>query len=219
MNNHPIDWKSLQFSCTTERNPLIDPESDVLFKEARELERLDNEKNDQKMASLYQLAADRGHYKAMLNLARLYIHGTGVPKDEGRAVDLVEQAMKLNAPHAFYTMGVMLQQGIGVTQDDTAALSYFRKSADMGNRYGQLAVGEELRNAFVDRSEQERQRGYQIAVEILKCSLSQDLPEAGHVLGRHYLNFEKDAYTALEVLSKSCCFRLQRQPVPTLFAI
>ncbi|HFT8168297.1 TPA: tetratricopeptide repeat protein [Pseudomonas aeruginosa] len=197
------DWQALDFTCTQERNPPFDPEFDALFKEARELERLADEKNDQKMVSLYQMAADRGHYKAMLNLARLYIHGTGVPKDEGRAVDLVEQAMKLNAPHAFYTMGVMLQQGIGVTQDDTAALSYFRKSADMGNRYGQLAVGEELRNAFVDRSEQERQRGYQIAVEILKCSLAQDLPEAGHVLGRHYLNFEKDAYTALEYFQRA----------------
>ncbi|WP_187673932.1 SEL1-like repeat protein, partial [Zestomonas carbonaria] len=68
----------------------------------------------------------------------------------------------LNAPHAYYLMGVMLQQGIGVKQDKVAALSYFRKAADLGNRYGQWAIGDELRRAFARLPEPERTRGKNI---------------------------------------------------------
>jgi len=203
MNKLSVDWKSLQFSCTTERNPPIDPESDLLFKEARALERLDNEKNDQNIVSLYKLAADRGHYKATLNLARLYLHGTRVRRNEGRAVDLVEQALKLNAPHAFYTMGVMLKQGIGVKQDDAAALSYFRRSADLGNRYGQQAAGEAMLDAFVKQPEPDRSRGYAIAVQMLECALSQDFAGAGNTLGWHYRDFDVDTEKSLQYFQKA----------------
>ncbi|MHC9243765.1 tetratricopeptide repeat protein, partial [Pseudomonas aeruginosa] len=127
----------------------------------------------------------------------LYSRGTAVPRDESKAIDLVEQALKLNAPHAFYTMGVMLQQGIGVRQDEAAALSYFRRAADLGNRYGQQAVGEAIRNVFAKQLEPERTRGYAIAVQMLECALSQDMAEAGYTLGWHFLDFEEDASIAL----------------------
>ncbi|MDG3821175.1 sel1 repeat family protein [Pseudomonas aeruginosa] len=203
MKLQPVDWKSLHFACTQEQNPPIDSDSDVLFKEARELERLNSEVNDKRMVSLYQRAADRGHYKAMLNLAALYSRGTVVPRDEGKAVDLVERALKLNAPHAFYTMGVMLQQGIGVKQDDATALSYFRRAADLGNRYGQQATGEEIRDAFIKSPEPERSRGYAIAVQMLECALSQGLAEAGDTLGWHYQEFDVDMEKSLKYFQKA----------------
>ncbi|WP_187673928.1 SEL1-like repeat protein, partial [Zestomonas carbonaria] len=102
-----------------------------------------------------------------------------------------------------YLMGVMLQQGIGVKQDKVAALSYFRRAADLGNRHGQLAAGEALRNAFAQLPKAERQPGYDIAVKMLECALSQDMAEAGHILGRHYLNFMKDTPTALLYFQKA----------------
>ncbi|MHC9243716.1 tetratricopeptide repeat protein, partial [Pseudomonas aeruginosa] len=197
------DWQALAFTCTTEQNPPVDPQADDWFLRARELEKQGISANDAEMIALYKLAAEKGHHKAQLNLAGLYIQGTGVPRDENKAVDLVEKAIQQNSPRAFYLMGVMLQQGVGVKIDETAALSYFRKAADMGDPYGQLAVGESLRNASVNLPEPERRRGYQIALTMLNCSLSQDLPEAGHLLGRHYLNFENDIHQALEYFQRA----------------
>ncbi|MFK1438010.1 tetratricopeptide repeat protein [Pseudomonas aeruginosa] len=197
------DWQALAFTCTTEQNPPVDPQADAWFLRARELERQNIEAHDAEMIALYKLAAEKGHHKAQLNLAGLYIQGTEVPRDENKAVDLVEKAIQQNSPRAFYLMGVMLQQGAGVKIDETAALSYFRKAADMGDPYGQLAVGESLRNASVNLPEPERRRGYQIALTMLNCSLSQDLPEAGHLLGRHYLNFENDIHQALEYFQRA----------------
>jgi len=203
MDSRSIDWKSLKFTCTQEQNPPLDPEADVWFKRARALEKLNSEANDSEMSRLYQRAAERGHHKAMLNLAGLYIHGTGVPRDESKAVDLVEQALRLNSPHAYYLMGVMLQQGIGVKRDKTAALSYFRKAADMGSRYGQWTVGEELLGLFAKQPEPARSRGKAIGKQMLECALSQDLAEAAHALGLEYLIADRDTPTALLYFQKA----------------
>ncbi|MGU2316349.1 tetratricopeptide repeat protein [Pseudomonas aeruginosa] len=197
------DWQALAFTCTTEQNPPVDPQADDWFLRARELERQNIEAHDAEMVRLYQMAADRGHYKAMLNLAGLYSRGTAVPRDESKAVDLVEQALKLNAPHAFYTMGVMLQQGIGVRQDEAAALSYFRRAADLGNRYGQQAIGEAIRDAFIKQPEPEKGRGYSIAIKMLECSLAQGLAESGYTLGMHFLYLEKETSKSLSYFQKA----------------
>ncbi|MDG3821176.1 sel1 repeat family protein [Pseudomonas aeruginosa] len=197
------DWQALAFTCTTEQNPPVDPQADAWFLRARELERQNIEAHDAEMVRLYQMAADRGHYKAMLNLAALYSRGIVVPRDEGKAVDLVEQAMKLGAPHAYYLMGVMLQQGIGLKQDKIAATTYFRKSADMGNRYGQAAIGEDLLRAFQQETGPVRERGKGIGRKALECALSQQLSDAGHILGMDYLIAENDVPVALSYFQKS----------------
>ncbi|WP_454726510.1 MULTISPECIES: hypothetical protein [Cupriavidus] len=198
-----IDWQSLQFTCTREQNPPLDPEADAWFKQARALEKLDQQANDAEMLRLYQQAAERGHYKAINNLAILYSEGMGGPRSESKAVDLIERLMKMNVAQGYYQMGVFLEQGIGVKRDKVSALTYYRKAADMGNRYGQVSAGKALRDAFVLQPESERRRGYAIAVQMLECALSQDLAEAGHTLGWHYLSFEKDTPMALEYFQKA----------------
>ncbi|RPU02540.1 hypothetical protein IPC927_12415 [Pseudomonas aeruginosa] len=67
-----VDWKSLQFTCTKEQNPPLDPEADLWFQQARTYEKQGNEANDAEMVRLYQQASERGHYKAINNLAILY---------------------------------------------------------------------------------------------------------------------------------------------------
>jgi uncharacterized protein len=197
------DWKTLSFVCTREQNPPIDAEADLWFISAKALETSGEAVNHAEMIRLYQKAAERGHYKAMLHLAGLYAHGTEVPRNESKALALVEQAMRLQAPHAYYLMGVMLQQGIGVKQDKTAALSYFRKSADLGNRYGQWAIGDEILDAFAQQPEPDRSRGKALGKQVLECALSQDLKEAGHSLGMEYLIADKDTHTALVYFQKA----------------
>jgi len=197
------DWKSLEFTCSVEQFPPVDSEADVWFKQARVLEKLDQDANDAEMLRLYQQAVERGHYKAINNLALLYAEGMGVPRNEGKAVALIERLMKMGVAQGYYQMGIFLEQGVGVKRDKTAALSYFRKAADMGNRYGQVAAGTALRNAFVQRPETERWHGYAVAVSMLECALAQDNAEAGHLLGRHYLTFEKDTPRALEYFQRA----------------
>lgn len=203
INTESMDWNALQFTCSKEQNPAFDDASDALFQRARALEKANNPANDAEMVRLYQQAAKRGHYKAMLNLSILYAHGIGVAVNERKAVDLVEKAMKMQSAHAYYSMGVFLQQGVGVKKDKTAALSYFRKAADMGNKYGQAATGENIIRAFQQQPEPMRSRGKTIGRQALECALSQDLADAGHSLGVDYLIVEKDIPTALEYFQKA----------------
>ena len=202
-NIRNINWDALQFSCNTEQNPPFDEESDVWFQRARALEKVDDENNDAEMIYLYQKASERGHYKAMLNLAILYAHGRSIKINRRKAVDLVEKAMKMQSARAYYLMGIMLEQGVGVKPDKIAALSYFRKSADMGNKYGQYATGEAIRDAVVKQEESIRQRGYAIAVQMLECSLSQGYAEAGYTLGWHYEIFENEIDQGLQYFQKA----------------
>lgn len=218
INTESIDWNALQFTCSKEQNPAFDDASDALFQRARALEKANNPANDAEMVRLYQQATKRGHYKALLNLAGLYIHGTGVAVDQGKALDLVERAMKMQSAHAYYSMGVMLQQGIGVKKDKTAALNYFRKAADMGNRYGQAATGENIIRAFQLQPEPARSRGKTIGRQALECALSQDLADAGYSLGMDYLIAEKDIPTALEYFQKAASLG-HKQSLYTLYFV
>jgi TPR repeat protein len=198
-----IDWKSLQFTCTKEQNPQFDAESDVWFQRARALEKANKEANDAEMIRLYQQAAERGHYKAMLNLSIIYAHGRGVAVDRRKALKLVEKAMGMQSAHAYYLMGIMLEQGVGVRMDAKAALSYFRKSADMGNRYGQAAVGESLMQAFQQQAEPARSRGKAIGRQVLDCAIAQGSAESAYSLGLDYMIVERDPLAGLAYFQKA----------------
>ena len=218
INTESIDWNALQFTCSKEQNPAFDDASDALFQRARALEKVNNQSNDAEMVRLYQQAAKRGHYKAMLNLSILYARGIGVAVNQGKAVDLVEKAMKMQSAHAYYSMDVLLQQGVSVKKDKKAVFSYFRKSADMGNKYGQVATGENIIQAFQLQPEPARSRGKSIGRQALECALSQDLADAGHSLGMDYLIAEKDIPTALEYFQKAASLG-HKQSLYTLYFV
>ena len=127
-----IDWKSLEFTCIKEKIPPVDKEAAHWFKSARAIQKGERSGTDAQMIELYEMAAAKNHFKAIINLASIYAHGDGVEPDESRAVELLERAMRMDAPLAYYNMGAFLSQGIGVKKDQVAALAYFRKAADLG---------------------------------------------------------------------------------------
>lgn len=179
-----INWTSLSFTCVKERNPPVDDKADTWFKKARAIEKGETAGSTVQMLELYEKSAEKLHYKALNNLALIYGYGDiGKPK-EHRAVELIEQGMRLNAPICYYTMGNFFEQGIGVERDKTAALPYFRKSADMGNRYGQYVVGEKLLNNFYTSPGSDKILPE--AIKMLECSLEQGYSKAGIKLGNYF---------------------------------
>lgn len=178
------DWKSLEFTCTKEQNPPLDKEADHWFKSARAIEKGERSGTNAQMIDLYEKAAAKDHFKAIINLANIYGSGEGVEPDERRAVSLLEHGMRMNVPSAYYNMGTFLQQGIGVKQDRVAALAYFRKAADMGSPDGQYAVGDKLMAEF--SASPDKDKVLPIAISMLECSLGQGFSKAGMRLGSHF---------------------------------
>lgn len=190
----------LAFECKHESDllPKPDIEADEWYRQANKLYKIGIEKGLAApladSASLLTRSADRGHVKAMNNLVLAYQRGEGVKQSDSEAVSWAERLIQRNIGMGYYHMGVFLQQGIGVRPDRKAALTYFRKAADLGNAQGQLVVGDKIARAFVQTPDKEH--GFLIARTMLQCALDQGLAEAGHSLGMHYEIFEEKGLEA-----------------------
>lgn len=199
MGQNNVDWQTLEFACVKDQPPPVDPEADVWFKQARALQKKDEERYADEIFRLYKMAAERNHYKALQNLTWMYSDGIGVEQDEREAVRLTERLIDMGASIGYYHMGVLLQDGIGVKQDKKASAIYIRKAADMGNPHAQLVLGKKLMSL---RDDALRPKVLPIAEAALHCALSQEMAEAGYELGGYYLaaNREGDVSRGLEAM-------------------
>ncbi len=98
-------------------------------------------------------------------------------------------------------MGHFLDQGIGVKQDRIAALPYFRKAADMGNRNGQYVIGEKLLSSF--RLSPDKDKILPVGIKMLECSLSQGYTKSGIELGFYFSTRDHQKERGLIYFQKS----------------
>ncbi|VAW65744.1 hypothetical protein MNBD_GAMMA10-512 [hydrothermal vent metagenome] len=196
-----IDLASLEFSCIKEQNPPLDKEADEWFQQARRIERGEEPGTAKEVLELYEKAVAKDHYKAINNLAKIYTMGDITETDHHRALKLTERGMQLESPIAYYTMGVNLEQGIGVKPDSAASLVYLRKSADMGCPPGQYIVGEILLGDFRQTPDADRIMG--IGIQMLECSLEQGHAKAGVELGYYFTTRDEHKERGLVYFQKA----------------
>ncbi len=198
-----IDLKSFTFVCMKEQKPVFDKEADQWFQQARAIEKRELPGTDAQVLALYEKAVTKNHYKAINNLAYIYVLGDIVGVDERKAVKLIELGIKIKSPSAYYTMGLYLEQGIGVEQDNEAAMAYYRKSADMGYPAGQYLVGEKLLLGDFGQSPEEDKVIMPVGIQMLECALEQGHAEAGLELGFYFSALDKHKERGLVYLQKS----------------
>ncbi|EFB72664.1 SEL1-like repeat protein [Providencia rustigianii] len=188
----------LTFTCVYEKNtlPPVDPEADIWFKQARELEKANKSQRDYaQIGALYRKAAERNHPKAMLNLSNLISYGK-VPPIEGKGPaqevwDIIQKMAKLDISYGYYQMGHYLDTGYGVVADRTKALAYFRQAADLGSPEAQYVIGD----IFVSQRLSDRDNpAYRpdIGKKMLDCSANQGNGEAAYRLANYLWNVEED---------------------------
>ncbi|AVL76082.1 DUF6396 domain-containing protein [Providencia rettgeri] len=214
MGCKPIDKKDvtvtqktepdLTFTCVYEKDtlPPVDPEADVWFKQARELEKVNKHQRDYKQIGvLYRKAAERNHPKAMLNLSNLISYGKVPPiggKGPAQEVwDIIQKMAKLNISYGYYQMGHYLDTGYGVPADRTKALAYFRQAADLGSPEGQYVIGDIF---LAQRLSDKDNPAYQpeIGKKMLACAAQQGNKEAAFTAAMFYKSVEKNFDIALE---------------------
>ena len=205
---------NLAFTCTkeTEHLPPLDPQADILFKQARAMQKAAGAKNYDTIASLYRQAAAKDHYKAMINLQNMLYqrlakpaYGKAAPEE---AVELSERLMKLGVPGGYYSMGLYLENGYGVKRDKAASLSYFRKAADLGSPEGQYVIGKLfMTERFEDNSTRDSYSVYfkqnpayrpEIGRTMLDCAAGQGYAEAAYQLALNYNLVQDDYKNALK---------------------
>lgn len=138
-----------EFVCSIEldRVPPIDAEAESWFIEALSLDSREifiKDRNYKKIVELTRQAAERHHWKAMLNLASYYLREKDPEHGKADAVRIVEKAMSLGIPAAYDRMGTFYKNGTGVNSDITKAYALWQRAAELGNPSSMEFLGGKL---------------------------------------------------------------------------
>ncbi|VWC60109.1 putative lipoprotein [Burkholderia aenigmatica] len=196
------------FTCVYQAQhvPPVDPQAELWFQQALALDdpNIDYDKRDYaKIYQLYTQAAERNHWKAMLNIASLILSDRrGVPThDPEIAIRWVEKAMKLDVPDAYDMMGIYHQNGLIKGGDATSAYTFFQRAADMGSPSAQTFIGTKTDAAYDDPGG-EFWGNLPIATQMLECAFAQGYGDAADELGHVYArdNTPEGKSRALKIL-------------------
>lgn len=183
---HLFDPHRTSFTCEIEASkvPPIDAQADTWFREAQALDDPDiweEDRDYKKIVQLTRQAAERRHWKAMLNLATLYLEKRDPPNGEMEALALIEQAMRLGIPAAYDRMGTYYMNSVGVTGDATKAFAFWQKAADMGNPQAMAYLGDKLAATW-DSPHDRFWANIPVSIKMLECSLAQGYGPAAYTL-------------------------------------
>ncbi|QBE65498.1 SEL1-like repeat protein [Pseudoduganella lutea] len=180
------------FACTHEAAhiPPIDAEAEAWFLEARALEDPEiyvDDRDYKKIVELTRQAAERRHWKAMLNLASLYLEGRDPARGTADALRLVEEAMRLGIPAAYDRMGTYYSNGTGVPGDATTAHAFWLRAAQLGNPQSMVFLANKM-NAVWDSPKDGFWANMSIATKMFECALAQGFGDAAYPLHFRYLH-------------------------------
>jgi TPR repeat protein len=110
--------------------------------------------------------AEAGYRVAQVNLASLYLHGQGTPRDPNAAVRWYEEAAAQGHPAAYGGLGAIHQHGWAGPRDATAALAWYRKGAAAGDTQSLFGLARMYHEGDgVRRSEGEAAKWYRMAAD------------------------------------------------------
>ena len=196
MNDQPNRYQELplfnphrkDFTCVHQdtKVPPIDAQADIWFQEALALEAdptVYQQKRDYgRIVKLYTQAAERKHWKAMLNLAQLQFKGYGMAIDDEAAVKKIEAAMALGIPGAYYQMSAAYQNGWGVPGNRARAYAFLQRAAEMGSPEAQTFLGEKLKATW-DSPEDGFWANRIVGLKMMGCAFAQGYGKAAYELG------------------------------------
>ncbi|HBO1213008.1 TPA: sel1 repeat family protein [Pseudomonas aeruginosa] len=177
----PVMANSESFVCVNEKDhlPPLDSQADAWYREAAALAKPDTLRPWGRIVELYSKAVERGHWKAMHNLANLYRTGWpgGVEKDTQKVLDLYQKMIDLNIPQGFYNMGAMIGNRAGVKNPATDGLTFLDKAASLGNPPALTELGKLY--IYVSKNRE-------LGLAYTHCAASQGYSPANYELGAYY---------------------------------
>jgi len=185
--------ENLAFTCKHETLPSATPDSDVLFKYARWLQKNNQLKQDPatdvEVGRLYRIAAENGHFKANINLQNDSLRGK--LRLQGHEHLRFSQALiDADVATGYYFASLFLKNGIAdLKHDIEMSLRYLRKAADDGSAQAQFEIGDALAPTS---------RAPDVARQMRRCAAEQGHGAAALALGVN-LHVKKQYRDALEV--------------------
>jgi len=170
--------ENLAFTCRHETLPAATPDSDVLFKYARWLQKNNQLKQetevDREVARLYRIAAENGHVKANVNLQNDSLRGKFRLHDHEH-LRFSQTLIDADVATGYYFVSLFLKNGIADLKQDTEMwLRYLRKAADEGSAQAQYEIGDALAPSS---------RAPDVARQMRRCAAEQGHGRAARALG------------------------------------
>lgn len=176
------------YTCAPAQRAPLDAQADAWFLEARALESPEiyvDDRDYKKIITLTRQAAERRHWKAMLNLASFYLEGRDPPHGAEDAVKLVEEAMRLGVPEAYDRMGTYHMNGDGVHGGATRAYAFWQEAARRGSPEALTYLGRQM-ISIEDAPERSRWANVAVGTKMLECAYAQGYGAAAYQLGMVY---------------------------------
>ena len=191
-----------EFKCVHEQEtaPPLNQQAEQWFQQGRSISK-EQPANWAEVARLYQQAVEKNHWKAMHNLAELYLRGDGVVKDTNRAIDLYMEMVKLQVPLGYYDMSVMTRRGVGVVQSDKDAMLFLVKAADLGNPQAQTRIGSIY---MYDKNK------YALGLRYLKCADEQDYSDATYKIASYNSNIDANYPVAMHYYQRAVALGMRK---------
>jgi TPR repeat protein len=121
-----------------------------------------------------QALANQGHHAAQLELGYRYDTGTGVARNQKKALKLYQLSAAQGNAIAHYNLGIMHEFGeAGLQPDDEQAVAHYRQAADKGDSDGQFNL-----SVMYDQGRGGLAKNKFKAAEYLKLSAAQGNPDA-----------------------------------------
>lgn len=207
------------FTCQVEATklPEVDAQADAWFREARALEDpriYPEDREDARILQLTRMAADRRHWKAMLNLASMYAEGLDPKRGVDDAVLLVEDVMRMGVPAAYDRMGTFYANGTGVPGSSDKGYAFWQHAARIGSPLSLSYLGVEF-NTGIEYGT--RWSNIPVATQMLECAFSQG--DASATLELSYIYRAQDTPLARHVggaatsTAKELAFRILHEGV------
>jgi hypothetical protein len=176
----------LDFRCAHEVMPEASPELDEIFNYARWMQKGNMLKQDSgvdtEIERLYRIAAESGHYKAIINLQGGARRGQFKLRG-AEHLRFSQELIDADIATGYYFVGTFLQRGAaGLKKDPETALRYIRMAADKGNAQAQYHVGRHLKPIDIAPA---------IAIQMYRCAAEQGHGEAALDLGIHLKSKER----------------------------
>jgi TPR repeat protein len=170
--------ENLAFTCKHETLPSATPDSDMLFKYARWLQKNNQLKQDPdtdlEVTRLYRIAAENGHPKANINLQNGSLRGKYTLQGHEHlrfSQDLIDAGIATG----YYFVSLLLKNGIAnLKQDTEMSLRYLRNAADKGSAQAQSEIGDALAPSS---------RAPDVARQMRRCAAEQGHGRAARALG------------------------------------
>ena len=164
------------FTCQieAEKVPPIDAQAEAWFQEALALDDPNIYVGDRDQKTILRLtrqAAERHHWKAMLNLASMYLENLDSAKGVADALALVREAMRLGIPAAFDRMGTYYLNGVGVS-GASEGFALIQRAAEMGHPQSMTFLGGKM-SATWDSPDDGFWANIPIATKMLECAMAQ----------------------------------------------